>query len=220
MKLNLNQLIHRTVEIDYQHQHRHAAGSLSALQVMWEIFQDFDPEQDTFILSKGHAAPALYAVCEQMGYLPNTRHPHPYRDSLNGIFCTTGSLGHGFPMAVGAALANKLRADVAVHAPMVHVLLGDGECLEGTTWEAAHLAAQLRLQGWLKVWIDGNGWQGSCKTLCPQTTGVVEIFPTEYRITKRGFGVPYLEAHPDWHTHLLTAEEWQIIQSQLATPQA
>ena len=133
--MNRKKLIHRTIEIDYKQAHRHASGSLSALPIMLEIFEQMRHGSDIFILSKGHAAPAYYAILEELGYKPDISHPHPYRNLDQGISATTGSLGHGLPIAVGWALANKiLGKDVRVY-----VLLGDGETLEGTTNQGAGL---------------------------------------------------------------------------------
>ena len=208
--MNLKQLIRRTVEIDYKKQHRHASGSLSALPIMVGIFEQMRRDIDVFILSKGHAAPAYYAILEALGYAPDISHPHPYRDPANGIPATTGSLGHGLPMAVGWALANKLAGSDA----RVYVLLGDGEALEGTTWESLHLAAALDLYQHLFVHVDANGWQGSCRTICKADHFMSWIYPVTVHETKRGAGVPLLEENESWHTHTITDEEFaQIMES-------
>jgi transketolase N-terminal domain/subunit len=209
--MNLKKLIRRTVEIDYRKQHRHASGSLSALPIMVEIFKDVRPEVDTFILSKGHAAPAYYAILEELGYKPDISHPHPYRDPERGIPATTGSLGHGLPLAVGWALANKMRGEDA----RVYVLLGDGEALEGTTWESLHLAAALKLEENLFVHVDANGWQGSCRTICKTEDFMPMIFPVTIHRTKRGAGVRLLEENESWHTHTITDEEFATIMEDL-----
>lgn len=205
-------LVRRTVEIDYQHKHRHAGGSLSALPIIANIFATMRHGEDVFILSKGHAAPAYYAVLEAHGYKPDTSHPHPYRDLANGIPVTTGSLGHGLPLAVGFALANKLRGSYA----RVSVLLGDGESLEGTTWEALHLAAHLQLGQHLFVHVDQNGWQGSCRTLCGSVCDAMRrIYPVTVHQTRRGAGVSLFEKNEEWHTHLITSDEYASIMEEL-----
>jgi len=205
------ELIRRTVEIDYTQGHRHLAGSLSALPIIAGVYERLDPAHDVFILSKGHAAPALYAVLESRGYKPDVRNAHPERDPANGIVVTTGSLGHGLPLAVGFALAKKLRGEPGV----VSVLLGDGETLEGTTWESLHLAKRLGLDLILDVHVDANGWQGSCRTICATERTLCEIFPVMIHHTRRGDGVPYFEEHSDWHTHTITPEEFAVITKQL-----
>lgn len=207
----MKQLVRRTVEIDYTHKHRHLGGSLSALPIIDEVF-DGMIDGDVFILSKGHAAPAYYAVLEAKGFEPDTSHPHPYRDPQNGIPVTTGSLGHGLPLAVGFAFAEKMRGSKS----RVTVLLGDGEALEGTTWESLNIAAALGLEHHLRVIIDQNGWQGSCPTVC--NAGLIrlrDIFPVRIIKTRRGEGVRLFEENQDWHTHLISDEEFAQIMEEL-----
>lgn len=127
-------------------------------------------EQDTFLLSKGHAAAALYACLNHTGeiadevletyYKNGTTLPaHPAPNQHKGIPFATGSLGHGFPIGAGIAQAGKLIGDDS----RVYVLMSDGETNEGTTWEAAHFAVQRGLSN-LIVLIDKNGLQGFDQT--------------------------------------------------------
>ncbi len=153
---DLRALRRRMVEIDYRHKHRHLPGSLSALPIIADIYRTFDLENDVFILSKGHSCSALYAVLEALGFKPDCTKVHPERDPANGVTMTAGSLGHGLPTAVGIAWAKQYMA----HAGTVHVLLGGGECQEGTTWEALNLAIRFELNN-LAVHIDDNDFQGS-----------------------------------------------------------
>ena len=122
----------RILEIAYKHKLSHLGSYLSAVDIIDEIYRYKDP-RDIFILSSGHAALALYVVLEKYEgkdaeelFLKHGGHPH--RDELNGIYCSTGSLGLGITVAVGRALANKNRK--------VHVLISDGESAEGSVWEA------------------------------------------------------------------------------------
>ena len=154
-------LLRRTVEIDYFHQHRHLPGSLTALPIIAEIYRDFDETKDVFILSKGHGCAALYAVLESRGKKPDCAKVHPERDVENGITITSGSLGHGLPVAAGIAYAKKLRSEPG----NVHVLVGDGECQEGTTWESLLIISRLFLGANLTVHIDLNAYQGGAKIL-------------------------------------------------------
>lgn len=208
--MELKQLIRRTIEIDYEHQHRHASSSLSALPIIADIFSQMNHADDVFILSKGHAAPAYYAVLEAWGYHPDTSYPHPYRDPANGIPVTTGSLGHGLPLAVGFALGKAMQGQRGT----VFVLLGDGETLEGTTWEALHLADHFDL-GNLHVYVDRNGWQGSRKCLVDTLPALMPVFPVWAVETKRGQGVRLFEDHQDWHTHTITCAEFAQIMEEL-----
>jgi transketolase len=131
------------------------------------------PQRDRFILSKGHGAAALYAVLAEVGFCDpreleryctdgSTLAGHVTRTALPGVEVSTGSLGHGLPIACGMALAD--RCDGNGRDRRVLVLLSDGECDEGTTWEAALFAAHHRL-GNLTLLIDYNKIQsfGSVK---------------------------------------------------------
>jgi transketolase len=152
----------------------HPGSSLSALEILVALYYRvlrFDParpdapDRDRVILSKGHAAPALYAVLIDLGVLPEeARHTlrqlgsplqgHPDRRFAAGIDASTGSLGQGLSMGVGLALGSaRLGRDTAAY-----VVLGDGECQEGQVWEAAMAAAHLRL-GNLTAIVDWNGLQ-------------------------------------------------------------
>jgi transketolase len=127
-----------------------------------------DPNRDRFVLSKGHAAPALFQVLAMRGYYPESdlfkpdhgdglfgEHP-PTPDHLAGVEAATGSLGHGFPMAAGMALAGKIKGqDYRVFA-----LLSDGECNEGSIWEAAMFASAKKLHN-LTIMVDFNKWQAT-----------------------------------------------------------
>jgi transketolase len=144
----------------------HIGCSLSCLDLMIATLILRKQEEDTFILSKGHAAAALYVCLNHLGeisdevmdtyYKNGTTLPaHPAPNRHKGIPFATGSLGHGLPIAAGIAHANKLQG--TNHA--VFALLSDGETNEGTTWEAAHYALQQGLDN-LIVLIDKNGLQG------------------------------------------------------------
>jgi len=122
--------------------------------------------RDRFVLSKGHGVAALYATLAARGIIDHSilaqylqdgapLAGHPARGSMTGIETSTGSLGHGLPMAVGMAWAAKLSGNLG----RIFVLQGDGEQQEGSVWEAAALAARLELDN-LVVIVDINGLQG------------------------------------------------------------
>jgi transketolase len=126
------------------------------------------PLRDRFILSKGHAAPALFQVLAQRGFYPLSdlddygaddsvfaEHP-PTPTHLQGVEAATGSLGHGLPLGLGMALAGRIQKQPY----QVVALLSDGECNEGSVWEAAMMAAAQRV-GRLCVVIDFNKWQAT-----------------------------------------------------------
>lgn len=205
-------ILKRTLEICHDYGHSHLPGALSALQVMVPIFQKFDPQQDTFILSKGHAVVALYACLEEFGFKPDLTKTHPERDPANGITCTTGSLGHGLPMAVGIALANRMKG----HRGKVYVLLGDGECLEGTTWEALWLALRWSLYSTLEVHIDGNGCGALGELPVNAAGGLRVLFAMfiRYHYTEKGYGISLLRGTKD-HKRVLSEAEYQQAMKEL-----
>ncbi len=152
----------------------HPGGSLSATDIMTVLYfaemnvapdKAHDADRDRFVLSKGHAAPVLYATLAEKGFLPveelmtlrkiNSRlQGHPEMKHIPGVDMSTGSLGQGLSAANGMALAAKLDArDYRVYA-----LLGDGELEEGQIWEAAMFAAHYKLDN-LTAFVDFNGLQ-------------------------------------------------------------
>ncbi len=144
----------------------HIGCSLSCIDLMIASLIERKREQDTFILSKGHAAAALYTCLHYLGELSDddlatyyqngtTLPAHPAPGQHKGIPFATGSLGHGLPIAAGIAKSGKLMGT----DERVYVLLSDGETNEGTTWEAAHFALAHQLDN-LVMLIDKNGLQG------------------------------------------------------------
>ena len=165
----------RLFEVGFRAQCGHIGSCLSCLDILDTIYREKKAD-DVVILSKGHAALALYVVLEKYGFLPsavlNTYGAagsvllgHPERMPEYGISATTGSLGHGLPIAVGMAWADSSRR--------VFVVLGDGELQEGSNWEAASLAANLGLDN-LVVIVDYNGFQGIERTF-DVTSQIVSI---------------------------------------------
>ena len=152
----------------------HPGGSLGAADIMTYLyFEEMDvapanpscAERDRFVLSKGHCAPALYAVLAERGFFPKEeletlRHigsrlqGHPNMNDTPGVDMSTGSLGQGISAAVGMALAAKHWGD----SYRVYTLLGDGECEEGQVWEAAMFAGNHDLDNLVAI-VDHNGLQ-------------------------------------------------------------
>lgn len=152
----------------------HPGGSLSIVDILTVLFfremrinpeMPGAPDRDRFVLSKGHAAPALYAALAARGYfrrqlletlrrLGSPLQGHPDMRKLPGVEISTGSLGQGLSAANGMALAARLSKSRS----RVYVLLGDGEIQEGQVWEAAMTAAHYRLDN-LVAFVDNNGLQ-------------------------------------------------------------
>jgi len=152
----------------------HPGGSLSAADIITALYfkvLHYNPEnpqwsdRDRFILSKGHAAPILYAALAEAGYFPvaelatlrkldSRLQGHTDRKFTPGVEMSAGSLGMGLSFAIGVALASRLDSK----AYWTYVLLSDGECEEGQTWEAALSAAHFKLDNLTAV-VDCNGMQ-------------------------------------------------------------
>ena len=145
----------------------HIGASLSCLEILVYLYFNRMDKKDRFILSKGHAALSLYVVLAKAGYFKenvlNTfykngtllaAHP-PCNRKLNGVHFGTGSLGHGLSLAVGLAFSNRFTDK----DNNVYCVLSEGDCNEGSTWEAALFAAQHKLNN-LFVIIDNNNLQG------------------------------------------------------------
>ncbi len=138
------------VDLCLEHKEAHIGGSLSLIEILLTIYEVILKPEDKFVLSKGHSSFPYYLVLREKGYNPHIG-THPEIDPKNGIHCTTGSLGHGLPISTGMALARKIK-----HTPgKIYVLMSDGECQEGTTWESMLIAAHHQLNN-LVVIIDYN----------------------------------------------------------------
>ena len=155
----------------------HIGSCLSCIDLLvylyWNVLE-IDPKEpdaldrDRFLLSKGHGAPALFQVLAEKGFFEKERliefgkpgsvfHEHPPKPGyIPGVEAATGSLGHGFPMALGMAAAAKITKSKY----RCYALLSDGECNEGSIWEAALLAPSLKVSR-LTVIIDFNKWQAT-----------------------------------------------------------
>ncbi len=161
----------KIIEMLYKAESGHPGGSLSAVDAIVSLYflhmkhnpnNPKDPDRDRFVLSKGHAAPALYAALAESGYFSNKElnnlrnincmlQGHPACLCTPGIEASTGSLGHGLSFAIGVALAAKLdKKDYRTY-----VMLGDGETDEGQIWEAAAAASHYKLNN-LTALIDRN----------------------------------------------------------------
>ena len=183
----------------------HPGGSLSAVEILTALYFDemnIDPtnpnmeDRDRFVLSKGHAAPALYATLAKRGYfdreelnhlrkLGSMLQGHPDMKKIPGVEMSTGSLGQGFSVACGMAMAAKLD-----NAPWnVYALLGDGEVQEGIIWEAAMSAAHYKLDNMI-AFLDYNGLQ-----IDGEVESVMSINPIEDKFKTFGWNVITIDGH-------------------------
>ncbi|HHT62368.1 MAG: transketolase [Bacillota bacterium] len=183
----------------------HPGGSLSAADILTVLyFKEMNinpespraPERDRFVLSKGHAAPVLYAALAERGFFPREDllslrktgaklQGHPDMNRVPGVEISTGSLGQGLSAANGMALAGKL--DKASYR--VYAMIGDGECQEGQIWEAAMFAAHYKLDN-LVAFLDHNGLQ-----IDGRITHVMSPEPLDEKWRAFGWHVQIIDGH-------------------------
>jgi transketolase len=199
----MTELQRKVIDISYKYGLTHIGSCLNIVDYIDHVYS-VKEKDDIFILSNGHAGLALYIVLEKYG-LANvedliTKHgTHPNRDIDNGIYCSTGSLGSGLPIAVGAAIAN--------HKRNVYVTISDGECAEGSIWESLKIASDLRLEN-LRIACIANGYSAY---------GKVDLDALKMRL-QTFYPILFLEFNlydfPDWaqglsaHYHKLTKETY------------
>ncbi len=205
----------------------HPSSSLSAIDIMTVLYfggiMRYDPEfadwpeRDRFILSKGHAAPALYAVLAEAGYfdaqlLPTLREigspleGHPNRLLLPGVEASTGSLGQGLSIGLGHALAARLDP----FNYRVYVIIGDGESDEGQIWEAAMSAAKFGVDN-LTCILDQNDFQ--------QTGPVKKVMPALFPIVDKWRAFDWDVREIDGHDLKEVREALQAVQQVKGKPQ-
>ena len=198
-----SQLRYKAVQMSFHSKAAHLASSLSCIDILAILYEKIlkinpkkkDYKRDRFILSKGHAAGALYATLAHKGFFNKNRlktygskdslleeHPNP---KLNGIEAPTGSLGHGLPVACGMALSAKiLKMNFRTF-----VLLGDGECNEGTVWESILFASSKKLNNLIAI-VDFNGWQG-----IGRTKSILNLNPFSEKWKSFGWNVKKINGH-------------------------
>ena len=155
----------KTFDAFVEHGEAHLGGSFSIIEMLLGLYESVLQEEDKFILSKAHASFPLCLLLREKGLHPELR-THLELDPANGIHCTTGSLGHGLPIATGMAMARKRLG----RPGRIFVMISDGECQEGTTWESLLISAKHKLDN-LIVLVDYNKIQA--------LTTVSEALPLE-----------------------------------------
>jgi transketolase len=206
LELLARELRVRIIETSHKAEIPHLGSCLSCIDILTVLYFSIlrinpalpkDEDRDRFILSKGHGAPALFQVLAKRGFYPEimletygengslfSEHP-PAPEYLAGIEAATGSLGHGLPMALGMALAGRiLRKEYNVYA-----VLSDGECNEGSTWEAALFAAAQKLHN-ICIIIDFNKWQATGRS-CE----VMALDPLSEKWSAFGWNVCEVDGH-------------------------
>ena len=195
----------RIIKLSHQARTPHLGSSLSFVELMVYLYWNFlkispenpeDAARDRFVLSKGHGVTTLYAVLAERGFFtpelfknyaqvgsPLPEHPSPR--CVPGIEAATGSLGHGLSVATGIALASKL------HSIPYNVvsLLSDGECNEGSTWEAALLAPAHKLDNLISI-IDFNKWQATGRSI-----EITSLEPLDQKFESFGWNSTRIDGH-------------------------
>lgn len=253
MVISMKKQRRNIVEVAYRARQGHLSSSMSVLEllnVLYKEVMNFDPTKpddkmnDCLILSKGHAALAQYAVLLDLGCITEKEFfsyskfdsilgEHPDRNKVPGVCVSTGSLGHGFPNAVGLAAGFA-----AQNMPnRTYVVIGDGEANEGSIWEAAAAAALLQLHrltciaddnqsashmpelgakfasfGWDVVEIDGNDLEQVRHALERPHTKPLFVWAH----TVKGYGCRLMERDPEgWHHRIVTDSEYQELMEEL-----
>lgn len=194
----------RIIEISYKYNKSHIGSSISAVDIIEEIY-DLKKKNEKFILSEGHAAVGLYCVLEKHeGKNPENlleKHGiHPERDEKNGIWCTTGSLGQGLPIALGMAIANKKKN--------VYCLISDGEAAEGSIWEALRIKTDNNIDN-LKIYINLNGYGAYGEIESSKLTKRLKAFCPDINIRNTSVEqLPFLKGL-DAHYHTMTESEYK-----------
>jgi transketolase len=189
----MKDLYKRLLDICYERQLHHLGSYFSALQIIDQIYSEMDKD-DIFILSNGHAVVALYVILEKYYGLDAVElhekyGDHPKRNELDKLHCSTGSLGMGVTVAVGRALANPDRN--------VYCLLSDGECAEGSVWEALRFAYENKVTN-LKLYVNANGWSAYDTVDLDYLENRIKAFHPDVnyvRTTVEHFGLKGLHAH-------------------------
>ncbi|MBV5302737.1 MAG: transketolase [Chlorobium sp.] len=202
----------KVVEMSHAAGAAHLASSLSCIDIVAVLYHsvlNLDPlkpkweDRDRFILSKGHAATALYAALAYKGFLTEKdllsyghagslleEHPSP---KLQGVEAATGSLGHGLPCGCGIALAGQIKG----HQYRTFVLMSDGECNEGSVWEGSMFAPANKL-GALCAFVDFNKWQATGRS-----REVLALDPLADKFKAFGWDVHEIDGHD--HQQILNA---------------
>lgn len=208
------------LDMSFRAQSAHIGGSLSCVEILVSLYFSImhidpihpdDDKRDRFVLSKAHDAKALFATLAERGFFDKKvlsgyeqndglLAGHSIRHGVAGVEISAGSLGHGLPIAVGMAYAAKM--DNKTHR--VFVLLSDGECDEGTTWESALFASQHKLDNLVAI-VDYNKLQGYGRT-----NEVLDLEPFAKKWQSFNWEVKEVNGH-DFHELLSTLQEIPFI---------
>lgn len=256
MNKNISYLKREILKVAYETQEGHIPSAFSILDILYVLYNKvlkIDPQnpkkldRDYFIMSKGHAAIGLYAILADKGFISkeelytfgkyNSRlGGHPDKNKIPGVEASTGSLGHGLPMAVGIAIGIKIKNS----KQKVFCLIGDGELNEGSMWESIIIASQLKLDNltmivdynhsidrsvvwgnlveklnnfeWYANECDGHNQEELFRLLINNRIEKPKVIIAN---TIKGFGCRSLENNPAWHHRAPNREELQELLEEL-----
>lgn len=256
MSGKINQFKKLIIETSFVSKEGHIPSAFSILDILWVLYDKIlkidphdyrNPERDIFILSKGHGSLALYVILAEKGFFSPTELKyfgnfksmlggHPDRNKVPGVEASTGSLGHGFPIGVGIALGLKIKKSKS----RVFVIVGDGECNEGTIWESALVASHHNLSnlycivdhnhstdralliddlsekfksfGWDTCAINGHSHKEIYNALIRKSDKPKVIIAN----TIKGYGSKSIENNPAWHHKSPSLEELDILLEELS----
>jgi len=254
-----NELRKKIVDMIVKAGEGHIPSSFSIVDIISVLFEGhlkFDPKRpdwegrDYFVLSKGHGCAALNVVLNKHGFITKNDIDtcgkidailggHPDRTKVAGVEASTGSLGHGLPYSVGIALGQK----ILNNSNKVYVLVGDGECHEGSVWESALVAQNMKLDnlccivdyngsaaqilphpdivgqwrafGWTTILIDGHNSEELNKAFNDFKDNQTGKPFVIIANTVKGKGVSFLETHGPWHHKIPNDKEYKAIMEEL-----
>ncbi len=198
MNEKIKQLRRDILQISYEAEACHIGSSLSCLEILVDLFYNKLQEDDIFIFSKASGVSALYVILADKGYFPKEKlvyylKNYPLADKkVSGVVHSIGSLGHGLPVAVGLALADRKRK--------VYILIGDAELQCGTTWECLLFISQHKIKN-LEILVDCNGLQacGKIKDILDLPWSFLKKNNFQLIKTIKGKGVSFCENQVGWH---------------------
>ena len=201
----LNDLERRIIDISFKYRLSHIGSCLSTVNFLDSTYKNKDTKEP-FILSNGHAGLALYVILEKYENkdaeeLFKKHGTHPNRNLNDRIYCSTGSLGMGLSVGVGMALADKRN---------VYVFISDGECSEGSIWEALKVASEFKLDN-LKIACIANGYSALGKVDLDQLGNRLNAFYPVLMVKVDTSKYPEWLAGLEGHYHIMNKEEYEKI---------
>lgn len=194
----------RILDISYNHKATHLSSCLTAVDIIDNIYAIKDKDEK-FVLSAGHAGLALYVVLEKYEgkdaeALFNKHGVHPNLDGEASIWASTGSLGQGLPIALGIAMADRSKN--------VYCLISDGECSEGSIWEALSIKRKFEVDN-LKVYVNINGWGAYDPINRGQLIEKLVTFDPQIKIKLTGDKLPEFLIGQQGHYLVMNEEQYQ-----------